>query len=91
MLGGFGETKQADSDVQTVADACKGDAEELLGKSFNTWTAVTYQTKVVNGLNYKIQIKTDSGYVHLHCHKASSTGEIDFGNAIDGKSESDPL
>jgi hypothetical protein len=92
MLGGYGQVKNADTEAQAVADAVKGAAEELLQKTWNTWTAVSYQTQVVNGVNYKIKVKVDNdSYVHLHAHKASSTGTITFSNAADGKTDSDSL
>ena len=66
MCGGFGGAKDADAEVQTIANSVKQQTEQKLGKTFTEFKALKYKTQVVAGTNYLIKVKVGpEQYVHI--------------------------
>ena len=92
MLGGWGESKEADSEVQGHIDSLKNDIQTKTGKTYNTLAAKKYHTQVVNGLKYKVKVQADDGsHLHVHYHKAAGTGNLTLGDVHEGKHHDEPL
>lgn len=94
MLGGFGNVKDADSDIQTIVDQVKNDVQEKTGKSYDTFKAVKYTSQVVAGMNYKIKVHTGgSDYVHIKVYRGvgANQGNLTVSEVEEGKSENDNL
>ena len=71
MCGGFTGSKQADADIQLLADSVKVSVEAKLNAKFETYEAVSYKSQIVNGTNYNIKVKVDdNNYIHIKVHKA---------------------
>ncbi|XP_065906497.1 cystatin-A-like isoform X2 [Dysidea avara] len=49
--------KQATSEIQSIADRVKVDAEKRLGKRFAMYKAIDYETQTVDGLNFKVKVQ----------------------------------
>lgn len=94
MCGGFGGAKDADAEVQTIADSVKQQTEQKLGKTFAEFKALKYKTQVVAGTNYliKVQVGADQ-YVHIKVFKAlpCNGGELKLSEATGGKTLADAL
>ena len=70
MVGGPTEEKDADEDVQKLANELKKQVEEKRNTTFTTFEAVKFTTQVVNGVIYKIKVKVgDDQYIHLRALK----------------------
>ena len=70
IVGGPTEEKDADEDVQKLADELKKQVEEKRNTTFTTFEAVKFTTQVVNGVIYKIKVKVgDDEYIHLRAVK----------------------
>ncbi|XP_066529655.1 cystatin-A-like [Hoplias malabaricus] len=54
--GGWSEWKNADRNVNEICRKLKPEVEKQLGERFSRFEALTYQTQVVKGLNYKIKV-----------------------------------
>lgn len=63
MLGGWTDWDEATEEVQNIANEVQEAVESEMGDSFEHFTANTYQSQVVNGWNYRIQI--DVGRPHM--------------------------
>ena len=56
LVGAFGETKDADDKVKEVLEKVRTTLEEKVGKSFDTFEAISFKTQVVAGTNYLIKV-----------------------------------
>lgn len=91
MTGGIGEVKEATEEVQSLLDQVKSDVEEAGGKTFETFTAVSFKTQVVAGVNYFVKVKVGEGkYIHVRIYKHFS-GTVSFSSFQDDKTEEDPI
>lgn len=63
LLGGWTDWDEATEEVQNIANEMQEAVESEMGDSFEHFTANTYQSQVVNGWNYRIQI--DVGRPHM--------------------------
>ncbi|XP_066529617.1 cystatin-A-like [Hoplias malabaricus] len=55
-LGGWSEWKNADINVNAICKKLQPEVQKKLGENFSRFEALTYQTQVVAGLNYKIKV-----------------------------------
>jgi len=55
LVGGYDDWKDANDDVQSIADSVRSSAEKLKG-SFLVFKAVSYKAQVVAGMNYRIRM-----------------------------------
>lgn len=78
LIGGMANDRPADSEVHEILGKIRGDVEEKLGK-FPSFTAESYRTQVVNGVNYFIKVHTgdDDKRLHLRVYKPIR-GEPEF-------------
>ncbi|XP_060756849.1 cystatin-B-like [Neoarius graeffei] len=68
--GGLSEVKEATAEVQKICDEMKPYAEQKTGRTFDVFTAKSYKTQVVAGLNYFIKVHVGGDeYVHLCVYK----------------------
>eukprot|EP00828_Plagiopyla_frontata_P049532 TRINITY_DN9911_c0_g1_i1.p3 TRINITY_DN9911_c0_g1~~TRINITY_DN9911_c0_g1_i1.p3 ORF type:complete len:101 (+),score=30.95 TRINITY_DN9911_c0_g1_i1:92-394(+) len=51
--------RQANEEVQEIANSLKAEIEEKLQNAFEKFKAIEYQTQVVAGTNFKIKISVD--------------------------------
>ena len=66
MTGGFGDVKEADEDIITLANNMKEKVEETLGETFDVYEPILYTSQVVAGTNYNIKVHVgDEKYVHI--------------------------
>ncbi len=69
FAGAFGDAKEADLNVKTIAKGMKEEVEKELGETFSKFDAVLYTTQVVNGTNYLIKVYVGhKKYVHIKVH-----------------------
>ncbi|KAM5181663.1 cystatin-B [Mantella aurantiaca] len=69
--GGTSAAKPADGPVQELCDRVKAEVEEKHGRKFDTFTAVSYKTQMVNGTNYFVKVDVGGDeYYHVRIHKA---------------------
>lgn len=61
MCGGYSQQLDANDEVRQLVANHKAHAEERLNTTFNTFEAVNFETQVVAGTNYKINVKVDDG------------------------------
>eukprot|EP00008_Paramoeba_atlantica_P003558 CAMPEP_0201484584 /NCGR_PEP_ID=MMETSP0151_2-20130828/8751_1 /ASSEMBLY_ACC=CAM_ASM_000257 /TAXON_ID=200890 /ORGANISM="Paramoeba atlantica, Strain 621/1 / CCAP 1560/9" /LENGTH=97 /DNA_ID=CAMNT_0047868313 /DNA_START=75 /DNA_END=368 /DNA_ORIENTATION=+ len=89
--GAAGDVRDATADDQKVIDAVKGEVESKFGKTFDVYQAVSVRTQVVAGVNYFVKVSVGEGaFIHLRVYQHFS-GTNSLNNALDGKSDSDPL
>lgn len=55
LVGGYDDWKDANDEVQSIADSVRSSAENLKG-SFLVFKAVSYKAQVVAGMNYRIRM-----------------------------------
>ena len=94
MCGGFAGALPADDDVKALVAQVKADTEGKLGKTFPVFEAVSYQTQVVNGTNYKVKVKVgDNEFVHIKFHRALPCygGKLTLNEVEGGKTLNDAL
>lgn len=58
--------------VIEMANAYKGEAEQQLSSSFQTWEVVGFSTQVVAGTNFWIKINAGDQHIHLKVWKKLS-------------------
>ncbi|KFQ93454.1 Cystatin-A [Nipponia nippon] len=94
MPGGLSEAKPATPEVQHIADEVKPQFESKENRTYGTFTAITYKTQVVNGINYfiKVQVCNDD-YVHLRVYKGlpQEDQQPSLVSFQTGKTRDDPL
>ncbi|XP_066529579.1 cystatin-B-like [Hoplias malabaricus] len=56
QLGGWSKWRNADNSVNEICRKLKPEVETKLGQKFVPFTALTYQTQIVNGQNYRIKV-----------------------------------
>ena len=94
QVGGHSDEKTGSADAQGVADAVRSEIESQAGSTFSEYTVKKFTTQVVNGLNYKLKIKTgDDQYLHAKVYKPLPyTGkQPELKEVQTGKSETDAL
>ncbi len=71
LCGGFGEPREADEEVQAVANALKAQVEDRLGHATEVFEVKSYSTQVVAGLNFlmKVQVGRDGACAHVKAHR----------------------
>ena len=70
MCGGASSEMQADDEIQSIADWFRSQLESSFGREFYEFTAETYTSQVVNGVNYSIKIRTgDQEWVKIEVYK----------------------
>uniref|UniRef100_A0A7S4L5V6 Cystatin domain-containing protein n=1 Tax=Paramoeba aestuarina TaxID=180227 RepID=A0A7S4L5V6_9EUKA len=66
LPAGFWSSEQpATKEIQELVDSVYEKVEDRLGREFNTYIAVSYQSQVVAGTNYHIKMKIDGQDVNL--------------------------
>ncbi|XP_041670174.1 cystatin-A-like [Cheilinus undulatus] len=89
--GGFGETKDADEEIQKLCDQVKAQVEEKTRGDYEVFTAVQYREQVVAGMNYIIKVDVGgSSYLHIKVFKNLS-GEIMLSSLEEDHSKDDPI
>ncbi len=70
LCGGFGEAREADEEVQAVAQAVRAQVEDRLGHAAEVFEVKSYSTQVVAGLNFlmKVQVGQDGACAHVKAH-----------------------
>ncbi len=93
MLGGFGNAKEADNDIQALCDQVKSSVQEKAGKTYSTFKAVSYISQVVAGMNYKIKVNVGgSDFIHIKVFRGLGTSpSVELTELEEGKSENDGL
>lgn len=76
MCGGLGEAQDVDKDIMEMCQALQADIEKDAGKTFNTFTPISYCSQVVAGTNFFVKIGVDGDYIHVRIFKPlPHTGE----------------
>ncbi|XP_056100287.1 cystatin 14b, tandem duplicate 1 [Rhinichthys klamathensis goyatoka] len=70
VVGGLSEEKKATPEVQKICDEVKSAAENKAGKKFSVFTAKSFTTQVVAGINYFIKVDVGGDFVHLRVYKS---------------------
>ena len=65
---GFSEKKDRDGTCDGILEFVKPFVEIYSGKTFKEFSCVHYMEKPNYGKNYKIKVKTDSDFMHLHLY-----------------------
>ena len=63
MCGGFAADKPVTPEIQQLLDGLKTQIQSRLDASFSIFKALTYQSQVVAGTNYKIKVEVDDGKI----------------------------
>lgn len=69
---GFSQKKPSDETCQGILNFVKPFVELYSGKEYNEFTCEQYMEKPNYGKNYKIKVKTDQDYIHLHLYQPPS-------------------
>jgi len=70
-IGGIGESKSADDNVIQICEQIREELEQKSGSKYDDFTAVSYKSQLVNGVNYFIKVRvSDSQHIHIRAHKA---------------------
>mmetsp|Transcript_10231 Transcript_10231/g.15436 ORF Transcript_10231/g.15436 Transcript_10231/m.15436 type:complete len:94 (-) Transcript_10231:114-395(-) len=69
MVGGYGDIKAPDEEVTQLIAQVKEEAEQKAGFLFEDVQIVGYKTQVVAGLNYRIKLAVNNGFVHVMVHR----------------------
>ncbi|KAK7898300.1 hypothetical protein WMY93_019153 [Mugilogobius chulae] len=64
LCGGIGRTRPANEDVQDICNFVKSDVEKRMGKTYDTYQAISYKTQTVAGCNYIVKVHV-GGDQHL--------------------------
>ncbi|XP_066531152.1 cystatin-A-like [Hoplias malabaricus] len=56
QLGGWSEWKNADNSVNEICRKLQPEVQKQLGEEFSRFEALTYQTQVAGGVNYRIKV-----------------------------------
>jgi len=91
LIGGMGSDRPADNDIHEILTKVRGQVEEKLGK-FETFTAETYRTQVVNGVNYFIKVHTgdEDKRLHLRIYKPIR-GDPEFVSHLPNRKKADSI
>lgn len=66
---GFSAKKERDATCDEMLKFVKPYVEHYSGKSYSEFTCDHYMEKPSYGKNYKIKVKTEQEYIHLHLYK----------------------
>lgn len=94
MCGGYSDAKPASDKVKEITAAKKAEIETQLGKTFDTFEAISYTTQVVAGTNADIKVHIgDNKYIHISVFIAleCNGGAIELTNVAEGKTLEDAL
>lgn len=61
MCGGFAADKPVTPEIQQLLDNLKSQVQSHMNASFGTFKALSYQSQVVAGTNYRIKVEVDDG------------------------------
>ena len=93
LCGGVSQTLEAVNDEcrQLVAQY-KSSAEQLLGRTFSKWEAVSMRTQVVAGVNYFVKVDAGDEFVHLRIYAHfNDASQNQLAGAQGGKTHGSPL
>eukprot|EP01104_Vermistella_antarctica_P011676 TRINITY_DN328_c0_g1_i1.p1 TRINITY_DN328_c0_g1~~TRINITY_DN328_c0_g1_i1.p1 ORF type:complete len:129 (-),score=32.64 TRINITY_DN328_c0_g1_i1:182-568(-) len=88
--GGLKESQAATADVQALVDQVKADAEAKSGNSYASFTAVSFSTQTVAGVNYFVKVNAGDTHVHVRIFK-DLKGNVSLAAQQDGKAAGDDI
>ncbi|EDQ92432.1 uncharacterized protein MONBRDRAFT_35345 [Monosiga brevicollis MX1] len=92
MVGGFGAPRDADEEIQQVADAVKSDVVAKIGKDVEQFKAIQVSTQVVAGTNYLIKVDVGSNeFVHIKVFRSLPPFQHELKAVETGKGATDAL
>ncbi|XP_033740882.1 cystatin-A-like [Pecten maximus] len=94
MVGGVGEVKAADEEVQQIANDLKAEVEKESNQKYEIFNAINYKTQVVAGTNYFIKVDVGDGtYIHLRVFKSlpHAGPSVELVGYQENKSKDDPI
>ncbi|CAN9506293.1 unnamed protein product [Ophioblennius macclurei] len=94
ICGGFTETRKADGETQQLCDAVKKHVEKRTGKNFSVFTAHSYRSQLVHGINFIIKVHVGGDeYIHILVFMTLPTegGDHELHGLQEGKTEKDPI
>ncbi|XP_072513713.1 cystatin-B-like [Salminus brasiliensis] len=94
LCGGTSEPKEADDEVHKICDEMKPHVEEKAGKTFEVFSAKSYKTQVVAGMNYFIKVHVGGEeYVHLRVYRMlpCNGGNLKLTSMQASKAHQDPI
>jgi hypothetical protein len=65
MPGGFGATKEATSEEQSILEGVRAEIEEKLGEALTLLELISFQTQVVAGVNYLFKVRSRYIYQYI--------------------------
>ncbi|KAM9332630.1 cystatin-A-like [Pholidichthys leucotaenia] len=90
VLGGFGEVKPADEEIDKICEKVKDEALKSIGNA-QEFKPVEYRSQVVAGTNYIIKVHTGGEtYVHLKVFE-DLRGGVDLCGIQTGKKKEDQI
>ncbi|KAJ1411751.1 hypothetical protein B484DRAFT_402527 [Ochromonadaceae sp. CCMP2298] len=88
LPGGFGNTKEATPEEQSILEGVKAEIEEKLGAALTVLELISFQTQVVAGINYIMKAKCNDGIVHIKvCKPLPHTGKPPFVMAVEANKD----
>uniref|UniRef100_H2LZN8 Cystatin-B n=1 Tax=Oryzias latipes TaxID=8090 RepID=H2LZN8_ORYLA len=90
---GLTETRVANEDIQKICNLVKDRAEEMAGKRFDLFGAISYRSQVVAGIMYYIKVRTVIGkenFVHIEVFE-DLEGNTELVKIQDGHKYPDPI
>nr|CAM84045.1 cystatin [Suberites domuncula] len=74
LVGAWSPPQKADPEIQHIANQVRGEVESKAGVTFTEYIAETFQSQVMAGMKYKIELKvkvvdTKLTKLHLQVHK----------------------
>ncbi|XP_004081116.1 leukocyte cysteine proteinase inhibitor 1-like [Oryzias latipes] len=92
--GGLTETRVANEDIQKICNLVKDRAEEMAGKRFDLFGAISYRSQVVAGIMYYIKVyaphEGKENFVHIEVFE-DLEGNTELVKIQDGHKYPDPI